>query len=196
MWVRRATDVELEVRLALWTLSVPVRAVRRSGGRQHGHVADRTRYLRDRQRSLASSAAIPVGGPKRSVRPSAQPAVVRTHHLPPQHETAPDLYVCQVRGCRVLCGWMQQAAPVCGWLYPIRALAVWRGHGIRLSVLLASAAGGDQPLAASAPAQQLSRSVIKAAPVPPLARRQRAPSARRPRMQGRRSRWPMGDQRL
>lgn len=41
---RRARDVKLQVRLAVRTLSVPVRDVRRSGRCWHGHMADRAGY--------------------------------------------------------------------------------------------------------------------------------------------------------
>src|SRR6266702_147511 len=40
------------------------------------------------KRGFARSAAIPVGREKRSVKPSAQPTMVRIHHLPPPAETA------------------------------------------------------------------------------------------------------------
>jgi hypothetical protein len=37
--------------------------------------------------------AIPMGGNERSVKPSAQPTLVRTQHLPPPAKTTPDLLV-------------------------------------------------------------------------------------------------------
>ena len=45
---RRATGVKLQVGLAVRTLSVPVRGIRRLGRCAHGHIADRTGYSRDR----------------------------------------------------------------------------------------------------------------------------------------------------
>jgi len=60
-----------------------------------------------------------------------------------------------VRGCPCLCGCVRPGVPVCGWLCPIRALGVWRGHGgqgcgvgqrgRRRSALAASAPGTCAP---------------------------------------------------
>jgi hypothetical protein len=83
-------EIKLEVRLVTRTLSVSVRGVRPLRSYQHGHIADRVGYSRAGRGSLTRSLAIPMGWAKRSVKPSAQPTLVRTQHLPPPVKTAPD----------------------------------------------------------------------------------------------------------
>jgi len=65
------------------TLSAAVRRFRSLPQLRHGHIADRRGYSPDTYGSLASSAAIPIVWEQRSVKPSAQPTLVRTQHLPP-----------------------------------------------------------------------------------------------------------------
>ncbi len=56
--------------------------------RSYGRVADGTRFSRRGEWGIRRSAAISMGGNERSVKPSAQPTLVRTQHLPLPAETA------------------------------------------------------------------------------------------------------------
>src|ERR1022692_51249 len=64
------------------------------------------------------TAGCPSGQRERSVKPSAQPTLVRTQHLPPPRETAPDLLV---RGWGLFLfwsggAWLDPAVGGCSWL--------------------------------------------------------------------------------
>jgi hypothetical protein len=57
----------------------------------HGRRADRTRISRGEEWRNSRSAAIPMGWDGLPVKPSAQPTLVRTQHLPPPAKTAREL---------------------------------------------------------------------------------------------------------
>jgi hypothetical protein len=61
---------------------VTVRRFRSPGRLIHGHMADRARVSRGAYGCFSSSMAIPMIWNKRPVKPSAQPTLVRTQHLP------------------------------------------------------------------------------------------------------------------
>src|SRR6266566_4856308 len=61
-------------------------------------------------------AGCPSGQRERSVKPSAQPTLVRTQHLPPAAEVPPDQHVCQSGLCAPYaagCGRERQCAGSC-----------------------------------------------------------------------------------
>src|SRR6266568_8641101 len=70
------------------------------------------------QRAVLSgrlTAGCPSGQRERSVKPSAQPTLVRTQHLPPPAKTAPDQCFCR-RGLRLLVSGCVRLRPaVYGW---------------------------------------------------------------------------------
>ena len=68
------------------------RGVTDAGRTEHGFHAVREWRIR-------RSAAIPMGGNERSVKPSAQPTLVRTQHLPPPAEIARELDFPGLAGC-------------------------------------------------------------------------------------------------
>ena len=73
------------------TLSMAVRATRREGARAHGHMADSAAAANTVRQRLCRSGAMWSGKQVRSVKPSAQPTLVRTQHLPPPAKTARSL---------------------------------------------------------------------------------------------------------
>jgi len=75
----------------LRTVSVAVRAIRRPGADIHGHMADSVVAANLAWWCLRSSEAIWRCREERTVKPSAQPTLVRTQHLPPPAKTAPGL---------------------------------------------------------------------------------------------------------
>ena len=66
-----------------------VRATRREGPRAHGHIADSVSVSNAMPHHLRRSEAIWRCRQERTVKPSAQPTLVRTQHLPPPAEMAP-----------------------------------------------------------------------------------------------------------
>ena len=78
-----------QVRHVARTLSVAVRAARRPGARGHGHIADSVVPADITRSRLRRSEGIWRCRQERTVKPSAQPTLVRTQHLPPSAETAP-----------------------------------------------------------------------------------------------------------
>ena len=68
--------------VVLRTVSVAVRGVGRLDARGHGHIADSVRAADADRRRLRRSAAIWCLQERNTVKPSAQPTLVRTQHLP------------------------------------------------------------------------------------------------------------------
>jgi len=73
------------------TLSVPVRGFTRPARGAHGRMTDRTGREGQYQLESRRSGGIWPLRVKRSVKPSAQPTLVRTQDLPPPAKTAPGL---------------------------------------------------------------------------------------------------------
>ena len=71
-----------------------VRAFIGPGCRTCGHIADRQDHVAGDRLDNRSSDGMSPNQNKRSVKPSAQPTMVRTHHLPPPARTVPDLRPC------------------------------------------------------------------------------------------------------
>ena len=81
-----------QVRLVPRTVSVAVRAIRRPGASVYGHMADSVGAADVMLWHLRRSEDICDGyGSSGTVKPSAQPTLVRTQHLPPPAKTAPGL---------------------------------------------------------------------------------------------------------
>ena len=99
------------------TLSVPVRVFTHPAQRAHGHMTDRTGREGRYQPESRRSGGIWALWVKRSVKPSAQPTLVRTQHLPPPAEMARELGFPRLRGpsCVVSsCVITGQETPPCG----------------------------------------------------------------------------------
>ena len=73
------------------TMSVAVRAIGRLDARAHGHIADSVGAADAERRRLRRSGAIWCEQERNTVKPSAQPTLVRTQHLPPPAKTARSL---------------------------------------------------------------------------------------------------------
>jgi hypothetical protein len=73
---------KLLVRRIARTLFVAVRRFRSPGRLIHGHVADSARFFAAAKGCFCSSEPISMVREIRSVKPSAQPTLVRTQHLP------------------------------------------------------------------------------------------------------------------
>jgi hypothetical protein len=80
-----------QVRVVARTVSVAVRAERRMGACGRGHIADSVAAANRVRWCLRSSEAVRRCRQERSVKPSAQPTLVRTQHLPPPAKTARSL---------------------------------------------------------------------------------------------------------
>src|SRR5260370_33173505 len=78
--------------------SVPVRVPRHLGPVWHGRMTDAVSCANCRERCLGRSAAIRLHGGKVSVKPLAQPTLVRTQHLPPPAKTDRELGIPRPRG--------------------------------------------------------------------------------------------------
>jgi hypothetical protein len=85
------------------TLSVPVRGFTCPARRAHGHMTDRTGREGRYQLENTRSDGIWPHQAKRSVKPSAQPTLVRTQHLPPPAKTARELGCSWLGGPSCLC---------------------------------------------------------------------------------------------
>jgi hypothetical protein len=77
-----------QVRRVARTLSVAFRAPARPGGRGHGHIADGVVPANITRSRLRRSDGIWRCRQESTVKPSAQPTLVRTQHLPPPAKTA------------------------------------------------------------------------------------------------------------
>jgi hypothetical protein len=73
------------------TVSVAVRAIRRWGARRHGHIADSVAAANLTWWCLRRSGAVWRCRKESTVKPSAQPTLVRTQHLPPPGKMARSL---------------------------------------------------------------------------------------------------------
>jgi hypothetical protein len=80
-----------QIRRIARTVSVAVRACRRLGACGHGHIADSVATANLVRCCLHRSESIWKGRQERTVKPSAQPTLVRTQHLPLPAKTAPGL---------------------------------------------------------------------------------------------------------
>jgi hypothetical protein len=94
-----AMTAKLQVKRLVRTLSVPVWCqpfcdVSGTDIWRTGHIIHMAL-----SKSLTRSAAIPMCGVKRSVKPSAKPTLVRTQHLPLPAETARELGIPGLAGC-------------------------------------------------------------------------------------------------
>jgi hypothetical protein len=87
-WLDGPTLQFLQVRRVQRTLSVAVRAMGGLGACVHGHMADSVAAADAIKGHLRSSGTTRWFREQRSVKPSAQPTLVRTQHLPPPAETA------------------------------------------------------------------------------------------------------------
>jgi hypothetical protein len=84
----RLPCVFAQVKMFLRTVSVAVRAPGRETARGHGHMADSVCVTARVLWHFPSSDAMWDGTEERSVKPSAQPTLVRTQHLPPTQTPA------------------------------------------------------------------------------------------------------------
>ena len=80
-----------QVRQVARTLSVAVRAAGRPGARGYGHIADSVVAADIAQSRMRRSDGMWRCRRERTVKPSAQPTLVRTQHLPPPAKTARSL---------------------------------------------------------------------------------------------------------
>ena len=87
-WLDGPTLQFLQVRRVQRTLSVAVRAMGGPGACVHGHMADSVAAADAIKGHLRSSGTTRWFREQRSVKPSAQPTLVRTQHLPPPAKTA------------------------------------------------------------------------------------------------------------
>ena len=90
-WLDGPTLQFLQVRRVQRTLSVAVRAMGGPGACVHGHMADSVAAADAIKGHLRSSGTTRWFREQRSVKPSAQPTLVRTQHLPPPAKTARSL---------------------------------------------------------------------------------------------------------
>src|SRR5271166_7045946 len=90
-WLDGPTLQFLQVRRVQRTLSVAVRAMGGPGACVHGHMADTVAAADAIKGHLRSSGTTRWFREQRSVKPSAQPTLVRTQHLPPPAKTARSL---------------------------------------------------------------------------------------------------------
>jgi hypothetical protein len=88
-WLDGPTLQFLQVWRVQRTLSVAVRAMGGPGACVHGHMADSVAAANLIWWYLRSSGTTRWCREQRSVKPSAQPTLVRTQHLPPPAKTAP-----------------------------------------------------------------------------------------------------------
>jgi len=85
-WYQNAPSAQ--IRHIARMLSVAVRAAGRPGARGYGHIADSVVAATITQSRLRRSDGIWRCRQERTVKPSAQPTLVRTQHLPPPAKTA------------------------------------------------------------------------------------------------------------